>query len=115
MIQDKIVIRGAREHNLQDIDVAIPLGCFVAVTGVSGSGKSTLIRDILLPSMMQKIYKSKDAPGKHRTVEGIDAIDKVIDMDPGKENRKWLDKMYYLPIHRDEMNRNSELVQNPGY
>jgi excinuclease ABC subunit A len=77
----EITIRGAREHNLQDIDVSIPLGCFVAVTGVSGSGKSTLIRDILLPSMMQKIYKSKDSPGKHRTVEGIAAIDKVIDMD----------------------------------
>jgi excinuclease ABC subunit A len=76
-----ITIRGAREHNLQDLDVEVPLGCFVAVTGVSGSGKSTLIRDILLPAMMQRIYKSKLAPGKHRTVEGIDAIDKVIDMD----------------------------------
>ncbi|CAB4619317.1 unannotated protein [freshwater metagenome] len=76
-----ITIRGAREHNLQDLDVEIPLGAFVAVTGVSGSGKSTLIRDILLPAMMQRIYKSKQSPGKHRTVEGIDAIDKVIDMD----------------------------------
>lgn len=76
-----ITIRGAREHNLQEFDVEIPLGCFIAVTGVSGSGKSTLIRDILLPAMMQRIYKSKEAPGKHRTVEGIDAIDKVIDMD----------------------------------
>ena len=76
-----ITIRGAREHNLQDLDVEVPLGCFVAVTGVSGSGKSTLIRDILLPAMMQRIYKSKMAPGKHRTVDGIDAIDKVIDMD----------------------------------
>lgn len=78
---DEIVIRGAREHNLQDIDVSIPLGCFVAVTGVSGSGKSTLIRDILLPAMMQKLYKSKESPGRHRSVEGIDAIDKIIDMD----------------------------------
>jgi excinuclease ABC subunit A len=78
---DVITVRGAREHNLRDIDVEIPLGCFVAVTGVSGSGKSTLIRDILLPAMMQRIYKSKEAPGRHRTVEGIDAIDKVIDMD----------------------------------
>jgi excinuclease ABC subunit A len=77
----RIVIRGAREHNLRDIDVEIPLGCFVAVTGVSGSGKSTLIRDILLPAMMQQIYKSKEAPGKHKRVDGIDAIDKVIDMD----------------------------------
>jgi excinuclease ABC subunit A len=61
--------------------VEIPLGCFVAVTGVSGSGKSTLVRDILLPAMMQKIYKSKESPGKHKSVEGIDAIDKIIDMD----------------------------------
>jgi excinuclease ABC subunit A len=78
---EKLLIRGAREHNLQDIDVTIPLGCFVAVTGVSGSGKSTLIRDILLPAMMQKIYKSKESPGKHKSVEGIEAIDKIIDMD----------------------------------
>jgi excinuclease ABC subunit A len=78
---DTITIRGAREHNLQNLTVDIPLGCFVAVTGVSGSGKSTLIRDILLPSMMQKIYKSKDAPGRHTGVDGIEAIDKVIDMD----------------------------------
>jgi excinuclease ABC subunit A len=77
----RISVLGAREHNLQDIDVHIPLGCFVAVTGVSGSGKSSLVRDILLPAMMQQIYRSKEAPGRHRRVDGIDAIDKVIDMD----------------------------------
>jgi excinuclease ABC subunit A len=70
-----------REHNLRDIDVRIPLGCFVSVTGVSGSGKSTLVRDILLPALMQRIYKSKDAPGRHTRVEGIEHLDKVIDMD----------------------------------
>jgi len=72
---------GAKEHNLRDIDVRIPLGCFVAVTGVSGSGKSTLVRDILLPVLMQRIYKSKDPAGRHKKVVGVEHIDKVIDMD----------------------------------
>jgi excinuclease ABC subunit A len=79
--EEWLVIRGAREHNLQDIDVHLPLGTFITVTGVSGSGKSTLVRDILLPALMQKIYKSKQAPGRHKTVEGIGFLDKVIDMD----------------------------------
>ncbi len=78
---DWLTVRGAREHNLRDIDVSFPLGCFVAVTGVSGSGKSSLVRDILLPSLMQRIYKSKEAPGRHKSVDGIDKLDKVIDMD----------------------------------
>ncbi len=74
-------IVGAREHNLTNVTARIPLGCFVAVTGVSGSGKSTLVRDILLPVLMQKIYKSKEAPGKHKSVKGVEHLDKVIDMD----------------------------------
>ena len=74
-------VKGAREHNLQDIDVRIPLGLLVAVTGVSGSGKSTLVRDILLPVLMQRIYNSKDPAGKHRRIDGVDQLDKVIDMD----------------------------------
>ncbi len=78
---DKLTIRGAREHNLQDLTVDIPLGCFVTVTGVSGSGKSTLVRDILLPVLMQRIYKSKTPAGKHKKIEGIEFLDKVIDMD----------------------------------
>lgn len=72
---------GAREHNLDDLDVGLPLGCLVVVSGVSGSGKSTLVRDILLPSLRQKILKSKEAPGRHKRVEGIERLDKVIDMD----------------------------------
>jgi excinuclease ABC subunit A len=78
---DHLRIIGAREHNLDNVTVDIPLGCFVAVTGVSGSGKSTLIRDILLPVLMQQIYKSKIPAGRHTRVEGIQFLDKVIDMD----------------------------------
>ncbi|MBW8825977.1 MAG: excinuclease ABC subunit UvrA [Acidobacteria bacterium] len=74
-------IRGAREHNLKNIDVDIPLGCLVCVTGVSGSGKSTLINDILLASLMQKIYKSRGAPGLHKGIDGIELLDKVIAID----------------------------------
>ena len=76
-----ITIKGAREHNLRNIDVDIPLGCFVSVTGVSGSGKSTLVNDILLRSLMQRIYTSKIPPGLHTSVEGIEHLDKVIDID----------------------------------
>ena len=78
---DWLTVKGAREHNLGNIDVGIPLGCFVAVTGVSGSGKSSLIRDILLPTLMTKIYKSKMPAGKHTSIQGIERLDKVIDMD----------------------------------
>jgi excinuclease ABC subunit A len=78
---EKLTVRGAREHNLRDITVDIPLGCFVAVTGVSGSGKSTLVRDILLPVLMQRIYKSKTPAGKHKKIDGVEFLDKVIDMD----------------------------------
>jgi len=78
---DTLQIVGAREHNLLDLTVDIPLGNFVCVTGVSGSGKSTLIRDILLPVLMQKIYKSKMPAGKHKRIHGVEHLDKVIDMD----------------------------------
>jgi excinuclease ABC subunit A len=76
-----VTIRGAREHNLRNIDVEFPLGCFVAITGVSGSGKSTLVNDILYRSLMQRIYRSRVVPGRHKTIEGAEAIDKVIDID----------------------------------
>jgi excinuclease ABC subunit A len=76
-----LTIRGAREHNLRNIDVEIPLGCFVAITGVSGSGKSTLVNDILHRALMQRIYRSRVVPGRHKTIEGAEALDKVIDID----------------------------------
>jgi excinuclease ABC subunit A len=77
----KLVIRGARENNLKDLDVEIPLGQFVAVTGVSGSGKSSLITDILSRRLGQFFFRAKDKPGAHRAVEGLQHIDKVIDID----------------------------------
>ncbi len=76
-----VTIRAAAEHNLRGIDVEFPLGCFIAVTGVSGSGKSTLVNDILHRSLMQKIYRSRIVPGRHRSIEGAEALDKVIDID----------------------------------
>ena len=79
--EEWLAIKGAREHNLRDIDVDVPLGCFVAVTGVSGSGKSTLVNDILLRSLMQHVYGSKIPPGLHRRIEGMAQLDKVIDID----------------------------------
>ena len=76
-----MVIRGARENNLKDVDVAIPLGEFVAVTGVSGSGKSSLVNEILYKSLAQKLNRAHTRPGVHDAIEGIDALDKVIDID----------------------------------
>jgi excinuclease ABC subunit A len=76
-----LFVRDAHEHNLKHIDVEFPLGCFVCVTGVSGSGKSTLVSDILHPALMQKVYRSKEVPGRHKTIEGVEQIDKVINID----------------------------------
>ncbi len=76
-----LVIRGAKANNLKDIDVAIPLGCFVAVSGVSGSGKSSLITDILSRKVAQFFYRAKERPGPHRAVEGLEHLDKAIDID----------------------------------
>jgi excinuclease ABC subunit A len=76
-----VVIRGAREHNLRNVDVAIPLGCFVAVTGVSGSGKSTLVNDILWNALGRRFYRAKTIPGLHAGIDGLELLDKVVDID----------------------------------
>ncbi len=77
----QLKIFGATEHNLKNIDVTIPLGTFVCITGVSGSGKSTLIDDVLYKALAQKLYHSKEFPGKFRKMTGVEFIDKVIVVD----------------------------------
>ena len=76
-----IEVRGASEHNLQNINVKFPLGKFIAVTGVSGSGKSTLVNSILKKAIAQKLNRNSEKPGKHKSVEGIDNIERLIDID----------------------------------
>ena len=80
-LKGEIVIRGARANNLKNIDVAIPLGTLTAVTGVSGSGKSTLVNDILYRSLAKTIYRATTDPGAHERIDGIELIDKVIEID----------------------------------
>ena len=77
----QLVVKGAKENNLQDIDVEVPLGVFVSVTGVSGSGKSTLVNDILYTVLANKLNGARLVPGRHRTVTGIDLLDKVVHVD----------------------------------
>jgi excinuclease ABC subunit A len=78
---DFLLIKGARENNLKSIDVKIPLGLFICVTGVSGSGKSTLVTDILYRSLAQTFYDSRTKPGDHDKILNVDWIDKVINID----------------------------------
>lgn len=73
-----IEVKGAKENNLKNINVKFPLGKFVCVTGVSGSGKSSLVNEILYKAIYQNLYKSKDKPGKYKTIEGLDEIDKIV-------------------------------------
>ena len=79
--KDRLVVKGAAEHNLKNIDVSIPLGCFVCVTGVSGSGKSSLVDEILRKHLKKVFYHAKDEPGKFKSITGTDLIDKVIEID----------------------------------
>ena len=79
--QKYLEIKGAEEHNLKNVDVTIPLGKFVCVTGVSGSGKSSLVNDILARSLLKKFYRAKDEPGKHKEILGIENLNKVVLVD----------------------------------
>jgi len=77
----RLIVLGAEEHNLKSIDVQFPLGLFICVTGVSGSGKSTLVNDILYRRVAQELYRTRKKPGRHRDVEGLDHVLKVIEID----------------------------------
>ncbi len=76
-----LVVRGARQHNLKGVDVTIPLGCFVAVTGVSGSGKSTLIDLVLKRALARRLHGAREVVGEHDGIEGIEHVDKVVEID----------------------------------
>jgi excinuclease ABC subunit A len=77
----RLRLEGASEHNLRNVTLDLPLGLFVCVTGVSGSGKSTVVQDVLLRALMQKVYRSRLLPGKHKKLVGWEQVDKVIDID----------------------------------
>ena len=77
----EITIEGASQHNLRDIDVSIPLGVFCCVTGVSGSGKSTLVNEVLHKAVSNRLHRTKKRPGAHRGIGGLDAVDKIINID----------------------------------
>jgi excinuclease ABC subunit A len=83
----EVAVKGASEHNLRGVDVAFPLGCLVAVTGVSGSGKSTLVNDILYKALARELNGARTVPGKHTRITGMQHLDKVVHVDQGPIGR----------------------------
>jgi excinuclease ABC subunit A len=82
-----VTVKGASEHNLHDVEVSFPLGCFIAVTGVSGSGKSTLVNDILYNALAKELHGARTVPGRHVRVTGMEQLDKVVHVDQGPIGR----------------------------
>ncbi|HXW02285.1 MAG TPA: excinuclease ABC subunit UvrA, partial [Candidatus Nitrosotenuis sp.] len=114
----KITIKGAAENNLKSITVEIPLGLLVTVTGVSGSGKSTLVNEILLKALSTHFYKTNERPGKHKSVDGIENIDKVIAIDQSPIGRTPRSNPatyigVFTPIR--ELFANTEAAKERGY
>ena len=81
MAKNQLIIKGARQHNLKNIDVSIPLGTFTCVTGVSGSGKSSLVNEILYKKLGVELNRMKAHPGKHKKITGMEYLDKVVGID----------------------------------